>query len=200
MARPAKYTNDQIKQLIEQYHLSGLNVSDAADHLGVERRLLYKWLKDAKHNPADIPEIGMDQRKKISKRALGLVNKMLASVTEDDIRKAGLAARFSAIKVGLEVAQILDGEPTSITVQKMTEEKRMEVLLDLMHKIEERREKQAALPAPEKKPIKEIPAWATKEKLKALEPDLIEPPPTPIDEVWVGVPPVSPQSGIPAAE
>lgn len=179
-----KYTNDQIAKYLDEYRASGLSVTDAAASMGVDKRTLERWLrKDNKVKPGEIQEVGMDHRKTIAKKALGLVNRMLVLTTDDDIRKASLAARFSAIKAGLDVAQILDGEPTSITVQKMTEEKRMEVLMDLMKRIEERREKQAALPSAERKliPVKDkpLPAWVTEEKKKLINPEIVEETPSP---------------------
>lgn len=144
MSKGQQYKPEEIRVALDAFYAMGdVPVSRAAKKLGISERSLAKWIKNPELNSRILPpELEEDRRKGIAKRLLKLADRILELTTDADIKKSPLQARFSALKNAVDIAQLLDGEPTSIRAELMSEEKRMELIIDMAQRIEQRRKRQ----------------------------------------------------------
>lgn len=144
LAKGRKYTPEEVKVALDAYYAMGdVSVTKAAKILGIHQRTLAGWIKNPDLNSRlPPPEVETNYRKRISRQLLEVAHRIIELTTDADIKKASIQGRFSALKVAVDIAQLLDGEPTSIRAEAMTEEKRLELIIDMAQRIESRRKSQ----------------------------------------------------------
>ena len=140
----SKYKPEEIKVALDAFYAMGdVPIATAAKKLNISQQTLAKWIKNPEFNSRILPpELAADHRKFIAKRLLKVADRILELTTDADIKKSPLQARFSALKVAVDIAQLLDGEPTSIRAEAISEEKRMELIMDMARRIESRRKRE----------------------------------------------------------
>jgi len=143
---------------------NGGNVARTARQLDIPRKTLAGWpeehpagpelatssppKKGRPATPPPAPEAIAAAAGSLSDQFRSFVGRVLGLTTDDDIRAATLAQRFTAAGIAVDKAQLLEGKATTIAGQaeELTDEQRAQRIAELLDRARERAARPTAPP------------------------------------------------------